>query len=213
MFQLFNFVILVSCVLWNSCTLPIGSGNTYSEQKQITNQSDKTAKYQDNSIDFSNFSFPPSQGWAKIKLVNGQQEARKSGSGKANSMGYSLVSEVNGDCSANKHCSIAVLSVQTGGSAIIHLVYIFDTSEVKPELIWLFESGDRADGGLRNVYLENSNLVLETYESENAKGDCCPQSYKSTIYQLEQKVFKAIDESSKIPNPNKNAMFVGGALN
>jgi hypothetical protein len=47
-----------------------------------------------------------------------------------------------------------------------YYVYIFIVENGKPELIWHFETGDRADGGLRQVFAEKgsskSNSTVRT---------------------------------------------------
>ena len=59
--------------------------------------------------------------------------------------------------------AVVILKIETGGSAIPQLVYVFTWKDGKPELIWPFRTGDRADGGLKDVRAENGQLVIELY--------------------------------------------------
>ena len=55
--------------------------------------------------------------------------------------------------------AMVVLPIETQGSAIPYYVYVFTMENGKPKLLWDFEAGDRADGGLRQVYADNGQLV------------------------------------------------------
>ena len=86
--------------------------------------------------------------------------------------------------------------IVTAGSAIPQIVYVFTWKDEKPELIWHFRTGDRADGGLKNVYAENDKLVVELYgqdryilgevETMKITGDeeqlCCPTHWTRASY-------------------------------
>jgi len=99
--------------------------------------------------------------------------------------------------------AIVVLKVETGGSAVPQLVYVFTWNNGRPELIWPFRTGDRADGGLKNLYPENGNLVVELFgqdrfilgQTETGKITddieqlCCPTHFTRTIYKWNGKNF------------------------
>ena len=86
--------------------------------------------------------------------------------------------------------------VETTGAAIPQFVYIYEWKEEKPELLWYFRTGDRADGGLKDLRVENNELVVELYgqdrfllgEVETGKitGDeeqlCCPTHFTRSAY-------------------------------
>jgi hypothetical protein len=59
--------------------------------------------------------------------------------------------------------AIVILKVETTGNAIPQLVYVYEWKDGKPELIWNFRTGDRADGGLKDMRIENGEVVLELY--------------------------------------------------
>ncbi len=54
-----------------------------------------------------------------------------------------------------------VLGIESRGSAIPEIVYIFSLVDGHPKVLWSFEPGDRGQGGLRRVFAENGNLVVE----------------------------------------------------
>ena len=92
--------------------------------------------------------------------------------------------------------AVVILKIETGGSAIPQIVYVFTWKDGKPELIWPFRTGDRADGGLKDVRAENGTFVVELYgqdrfllgQTETGKiGDdveqlCCPTNFTRSFY-------------------------------
>jgi hypothetical protein len=92
--------------------------------------------------------------------------------------------------------ALVVIKIETGGSAIPQLVYLFAWKNNEPELIWHFRTGDRADGGLKNIRAENGEVVVELFgqdryivgELDTAKitGDeeqiCCPTHFTLSRY-------------------------------
>src|SRR5437870_13403139 len=59
--------------------------------------------------------------------------------------------------------AVVVLKVETGGSAIPQIGYIFGWKNNQPQLLWMFRTGDRADGGLKDIRVENGELIIELY--------------------------------------------------
>ena len=100
--------------------------------------------------------------------------------------------------------AIVILKIETTGSAIPQIVYIYSYKNEKPELIWYFRTGDRADGGLKDLRPENGQFVVELFgqdrflmgETETAKitNDyeqiCCPTFYTRSIYKWNGKSFQ-----------------------
>jgi hypothetical protein len=99
--------------------------------------------------------------------------------------------------------AIVILKVETTGNAIPQLVYVYEWKAEKPELLWNFRTGDRADGGLKDMRPENGELVVELYgqdrfllgQTETGKitGDeeqlCCPTYFTRTFYEWNGKNF------------------------
>jgi hypothetical protein len=94
--------------------------------------------------------------------------------------------------------AFVVVKIETGGAALPQVVYVFEWQNEKPEIIWYFRSGDRADGGLRDLRAENGEMVVELYgqdryilgdvETMKITGDeeqlCCPTYFTRTRYKL-----------------------------
>src|SRR5262249_54790921 len=59
--------------------------------------------------------------------------------------------------------AMMMLGIETRGSAIPEIVYIFTLQNSKPKLLWSFETGDRADGGFRNAYADHGELIVELF--------------------------------------------------
>ena len=108
--------------------------------------------------------------------------------------------------------AVVILKVETGGAAIPQLVYVYEWKDGKPELLWNFRTGDRADGGLKDIRVENGELVVELYgqdrfllgETETGKitGDeeqlCCPIFFTRTFYKWNGKTFRCRENASPI---------------
>lgn len=96
-----------------------------------------------------------------------------------------------------------ILKIETGGSAIPQIVHVFSWKDGRPVLIWPFRTGDRADGGLKNIFAESGDLVVELYgqdrfllgQTETGRiGDdieqiCCPTHFTRTVYKWNGKSF------------------------
>jgi hypothetical protein len=147
--------------------------------------------------DFRNHTYPLPRGWHdrdgnEITLENGIRPRESD-----EKIGLSYVStrylDVTGDGIDE---AFVILKIETGGGAIPQLVYVFGWTEDDPKLLWNFRTGDRADGGLKDLRTEKGELVIELYgqdryllgEVETGKitGDdvqlCCPTYYTRSFY-------------------------------
>ena len=59
--------------------------------------------------------------------------------------------------------AILTMGIQTGGSSMPGLVFIYTTVNDKPKCLWKFTTGDRADGGLKQIRGEDGKLIVELY--------------------------------------------------
>jgi len=191
-------------------------------QAELLDDRGKTSHSPLVTIDFKNFTFPLPRGWQhpdgdEITLVNGKLEPRfknieeemspeeKAAARAERRIGMAYVTtkflDVDGD---GLDEAAVILKVQTGGTAIPQLVYIYTWKQDKPELIWPFRTGDRADGGLKDLRVENGELVVELYgqdrfilgqtETSKITGDeeqlCCPIFFTRTFYKWNGKNFQ-----------------------
>jgi len=190
-------------------------------QAELTDDRFKTTTAEIGKFDFRNFTYPLPRGWqhpetkdvtlenGKVKPVGTDIDEEMTPEEKAEKkaerrIGMSYVStrflDVNADGADE---AVVILKVETGGAAIPQLVYIYEWKDGKPELVWNFRTGDRADGGLKDIRVENGFLTIELYgqdrfllgEIETGKitGDeeqlCCPTFFTRTTYKWNGKNF------------------------
>ncbi|HVF46646.1 MAG TPA: hypothetical protein VNA17_03675 [Pyrinomonadaceae bacterium] len=165
-------------------------------------------------FDFRNYSYEPPRGWqnpdgSPILLTNGRVapvsvdvNERMSDEEKAERkamrrIGLSYVAtkyfDVTGD---GEDEALVILKIETGGTAIPQLAYLYKWKDGEPELLWVFRTGDRADGGLKDIRAENGEVVVELYgqdrfilgqvETGKITGDeeqlCCPTHFTRSHY-------------------------------
>ena len=174
------------------------------------------------SFDFRNFTFPLPRGWQhpdgdEITLVNGHLDPKfkdihedmspeeKAAARAERRIGMSYVTTRFLDADGDGQDEAAViLKIETGGSAIPQLVYIYGWKDDQPELRWNFRTGDRSDGGLKDLRAENGELVVELYgqdrfllgqyETNKITGDeeqiCCPLFFTRSFYKWNGRIFQ-----------------------
>lgn len=141
-------------------------------------------------VDFENFKYP----WVYMntlrmgffELKNGEQEKTEQQAGaQLREIEYGDVTD-DGEEEA-----IISISPETGGNCSCDMVYIYAYDIKKPKLLWGFGTGDRAEGGLKKIYAENGELVVELFgddKFENGEwkydiaegkfnGLCCPTTF------------------------------------
>ena len=165
-------------------------------------------------FDFKTHTFPLPRGWQhqdgdEITLINGKaeptfkdideemspEEKAEARSERRIGMSYFTTRYLDVDGDGTDEAAV-ILKVVTGGSAVPLLVYVYKWTQSAPELIWHFRTGDRADGGLKDLRMEHGELIVELYgqdrfllqETETGKitGDeeqiCCPTFFTRTFY-------------------------------
>lgn len=191
-------------------------------QAELTDERSRTTTSPIGKFDFKNYTYELPRGWqnpdgtAEIKLINGKiapietstnekmDDAAKAEAKSQRRIGLSYVAtkyfDLTGDGDDE---AVVVLKIETGGSAVPQIGYVFTWKDSKPELIWPFRTGDRADGGLKDVRGENGLFVVEIYgqdrfllgETETGKiGDdveqlCCPTHFTRSMYKWNGKNF------------------------
>jgi hypothetical protein len=156
------------------------------------------------SVDFDRIAYP------KFPDYSGDEKriiTLKPGEGGPSHINYG---DVTGD---GEEEAMVVLPLETRGSAIVYYVYIFTLEQGSPKLLWDFETGDRADGGLRQLSAENGQLVIELYGKDRViggelyKGDeglCCPSSFTRALYKWTGNDFQLAGKES-LPNSRGDA--------
>lgn len=172
------------------------------------------------TIDFANFTYPAkslfSDGMKSFRLQLGRYE------GDQNHDPVILASLAYGDVTGDAvEEAMVVLGVSVRGTAIPHAVYIYTLQNETPELLWAFQTGDRGDGGLRQVYVENGRLVIELYGKDKligknlyesdpyeAEGVCCPKFFTRARYTWQDVRFKQEGSEELLPNPEGHGSLV-----
>lgn len=202
---------------------PTPASTITNPQAELTSTKNSTTTSPIGSFDFKNFTYTLPRGWqnpdgsTEITLVNGHldpqpgtvsdemSENEKAEVKSQRRIGMTYVAtkylDVTGD---GQDEAIVILKIETAGSAIPQVVYVFEWKDNKPEIIWPFRTGDRADGGLKDVGVEDGNFVIELYgqdrfilgqtETGRIGGDeeqlCCPSYYTRTMYKWNGKTFQ-----------------------
>ena len=191
-------------------------------QAELTDDRNKTTSSPIGQFDFKNYTYELPRGWqnpdgtTEITLTNGKvapveknindsmDDASRADAKAQRRIGMSYVTTKFLDVTSDgQDEALVVLKIETGGSAVPQLVYVFDWKNNAPELIWPFRTGDRADGGLKDMRAENGELVIELYgqdrfvlgQTETGKitGDeeqlCCPLYFSRSRYKWNGKNF------------------------
>lgn len=183
-------------------------------QAELLDDRHKTTTSPFASFDFKNFTYPLPRGWQNpdgtdLTLTDGKRlpvskfidedmaDEEKVEARATRRIGMSYVTtkylDLTGDGNDE---AIVILKVETTGNAIPQLVYVYEWKDGAPNLIWKFRTGDRADGGLKDIRTENGEAVVELYgqdrfligetETNKITGDeeqlCCPTFFTRTSY-------------------------------
>lgn len=185
-------------------------------QAEILDDRNKTTTSPIGSFDFKNFTYELPRGWqnpdgttqftltgGKIAPVEGtfsddMSDEEKSDARQSRRIGMSYVTtkylDMTGD---GQDEAVVIVKIETGGNAIPQIVYVFDWKDGAPELIWHIRTGDRSDGGLKDIRVENGLAVVELYgqdrfilgqtETGRIYSDmvqlCCPTHFTRSTYQ------------------------------
>jgi hypothetical protein len=172
------------------------------------------------AIDFANFSYPTKgafpSGGEDLQLKEGSYD------GDETRDPVSLVAIAYGDVTGDEvEDAMVVLSVSIRGSAIPYIVYVYTNDARVPKLLWAFETGDRGDGGLRQVYADRGALVVELYGKDKvigknlyegdpytAGGACCPKVFTRARYKWRGDNFQQQGEGEVVPNSSGNGSLI-----
>lgn len=194
--------------------LPISvqSGASSSSTQAIVPMSSPTPTSPIRLIDFKNFTYPDAESGGTFTFKDGRESTDDDPKG--------FVDVVYGDVTRDgKEEGLIVHSQSTGGSAIPFFVYIYTMNRDKPKLLQSFDAGERGDGGLRQVYAANGDLVLELYGrdrvmdggtsvSEDNTGVCCPKFYTRSRYEWRGGRFRLKVKEEALPNLQGNAAYL-----
>jgi len=168
------------------------------------------------SVDFANHTYPidrtlrdPRQPRSYVTLRAGETAETQRTIGMH--LTHVVYCDVTGD---GMEEAIVRLGIHTGGSSMPNAVYIFTWNKDRLKLLWAFITGDRADGGYRNVYADQGELVVELYGKARKvganynRGDedltpaCCPKYYTRTRYRWDRGRFRQQGALVTLSNPD-----------
>ena len=197
-------------------------------QTELLDKKNSTSDAPIGKFDFKNYTYPLPRGWQDIDskdvtLENGSRRMTE------DQIGMSYITTKFGDVTGDgQDEAFVVLKIVTAGAAIPQSVYVFTWKNDAPELVWTFRTGDRTDGGLKNVYAENGEVVIELYgqdrfilgevETMKITGDeeqlCCPESFTRTRYKWNGRNFlmQGKRETRSVSDPNAPAVENKGDL-
>jgi hypothetical protein len=181
------------------------------EQKTLQAQSASSAHSGIKAVDFANQTYRArpiyKQDNGTFNLVDGRYEGKFDPTTDQKypvSLSFLAYGDVTGDGSDE---AMVVLFENVKGTALPYFVYIFTAERTSPRLLWAFETGDRADGGLRRVFSEAGNLVVEQYfNPANIRSSCpaCPTHFTRTTYRWRSRGFEII-KKEVLANPAANS--------
>ncbi len=192
-------------------------------QTEILDDRNKTTASPIGAFDFKNFKYPLPRGWQdsdgkEVELVDGKRPMEMTEEVERIGLSYATTKflDVTND---GQDEAIVILKIETGGGAIPQLVYVFTWKADAPELIWYFRTGDRADGGLKDIRAENGLTVVELFgqdryilgELDTAKitGDeeqlCCPTHFTLSRYKWNGNVFRLEGKRLTYQTADRNA--------
>ena len=181
------------------------AGNPSPVSQQVATERQALSNQSIRSVDFADFTFPQlgelRNSGKTFTLRSGELKPTRDKNSIVEEMGVTLQSIAYGDVTGDGgEEAMVVLSMVTGGSAIPHATYIYASEDGKPKLLWAFSTGDRAEGGLRRVFAEKGELVIEQYSPVNSKGDCCPTLFTRARYKWKDKHFEQGGKEEVLPN-------------
>lgn len=212
-------------------------------QAELLDERNTVSKSPIAKFDFRNYTYELPRGWQnpdgtdQITLVNGRvdpvskdlddgaSDESKAEAKSQRRIGMTFVAakffDLTGD---GEDEAVVILKVETGGSAVPQIVHIFSWKDGAPELLWPFRTGDRADGGLKNVSADGGNLVVELFgqdrfllgqiETGRITDDreqlCCPTHFTRSVYKWNGRDFLmqgkrltfSIADPGAAPQPN-----------
>jgi hypothetical protein len=164
------------------------------------------------SIDFENFTYPEIEARGIFTLKDGQEPYAV--------QPRAVVDVIYGDVTWDGLEDAMVVHTQSiRGSAIPYFVYVYSMNGVKPRLLWSFYAGERGDGGLRQIYVDRGEMVVELYgrdrtinentsSEEDNRGVCCPPFFTRSRYEWRGGRFRLKTKEVRLPNPQGHGSYL-----
>ena len=209
----------------------VGNTNDSVDSSSPKSSTPEPSPTQDSSIrdvNFHNFTYKWLPKWEyrfrekrEFTLRDGKTEVDVSSSSNEPPAAFELVNLQYGDATGDDvEEAIITIRIDVRGNALPFVVFVYTLTDGKPKMLWVHETGDRADEGLRNVYVSNDGLlVTEQYNADklasssgeaSAVGLCCPRTFARTFYKWQKSQFRKIREETH-PNNYKDARVIVGS--
>ena len=172
-------------------------------------------------VDFKNFTYPrlptgKCSMW-HVRLNDGKYGSLKNfaphirppGGCWQVTVGPIVYGDVTGD---GQEDAMVVLYAEGGGNESSNDVFVYSLRNDRPKLLWKLTTGDRAEGGLINVYAYQGKLVLELagknkfvgtnyYRDDGTSGGglCCPTVVTRSKYQWVRGKFRRYGRLEILP--------------
>lgn len=160
-------------------------------------------------VDFQNFTYHTDGESVRVSRGHGVYQSN----GKE-TFSYSIekVAVVYGDLTGDGANEAAVTLYYTGGgSGAFSKGFLFTLRNGSLSLLTTFEGGDRADGGIREVRIQDGVLWVQRNEPERMKdvplGLCCPKYLITTKYHWDGRKLNQVGVPEKIAAPEEKSGF------
>jgi hypothetical protein len=193
------------------------SNKTPNNSQTLSSQPQEKDPSSIRSLDFKNFTYPwyPSylkapHGSREVSLRDGKFEIAEDKQAGIDNLILELDNVSYADLTKDdkKEAIVTIAGIETFNS-FLNCIFIYAVGDGKQRLLWRHQTGDRADGGLRRVAVEDHTLVIEQYtRSEGDGGLCCPRKFIRSYYSWNGRGLKKMS-SKKLSNEYENARFLG----
>jgi hypothetical protein len=139
-------------------------------------------------VDFQNFTYKPycaGEDAQNVTVKKGEFAKETKMDGYVDHFYFNILGVEYGDLTGDKQDEAVVLSVcNTGGTGQFTEGFIYTIKGGKPVLLARVPGGDRAEGGLRSLTVENGHLVVDANDGSADSGACCPEYAIRSTYRL-----------------------------
>jgi hypothetical protein len=170
------------------------------------------------AVDFKNFTYPwypsgyrPPYRGRKVTLKNGEYMVDKRGND--NDVWFGLANVSYADLTEDgKEEAIVTVTVNLNPNGSFACTFIYSMSGNAPRLLWKYETGDRAFGGLRSIRVSDGSIIFEQYDASfnDKPTPCitCPKRFVRSSYRWRGNHFRKI-KSETIPYKGEGIEFLG----
>lgn len=153
-------------------------------------------------VDFNNFTYEPEfcggEDRRKLTVKNGEFSEEKEVDGYTDRTYFSVFGVTYGDLDKDGREEAVVASIcNTGGTGNFTEAYVYTMKGGEPSLVVTLEGGDRAYGGIREIRIENGEMIVETNDPGEFGGACCPELIVTRTYKLKGGTLEETAKPSK----------------